>query len=133
DRVLPTVGMLYHRRSSKGSELGVRALTLVREEFPSLKAILFGVPFRPLGLPRWIRYVRQPNGLQLKSIYNGCTVFLQTSLTEGWGLTATESMACGCALVTTSNGGSRDYAFDGETALVVDSRSHQDIALAIAR
>jgi glycosyltransferase involved in cell wall biosynthesis len=27
-------------------------------------------------------------------------------------------MACGAALVTTSNGGSDDYAIDGETALV---------------
>jgi glycosyltransferase involved in cell wall biosynthesis len=27
-------------------------------------------------------------------------------------------MACGAALVTTANGGSRDYAVDGETALV---------------
>jgi glycosyltransferase involved in cell wall biosynthesis len=31
---------------------------------------------------------------------------------------AVEAMACGCALVTTANGGSADYAVDGETALV---------------
>jgi glycosyltransferase involved in cell wall biosynthesis len=31
---------------------------------------------------------------------------------------AVEAMASGCALVTTANGGSADYAFDGETALV---------------
>ena len=31
-----------------------------------------------------------------------------------------EAMACGAALVTTDNGGSRDYAFDGTTALVAD-------------
>jgi glycosyltransferase involved in cell wall biosynthesis len=41
-----------------------------------------------------------------------------------------EAMACGCALVTTDNGGSRDYAVDGETALVVPPGD--PIALAVA-
>ena len=31
---------------------------------------------------------------------------------------AVEAMACGCALVTTANGGSDDYAHHEETALV---------------
>jgi glycosyltransferase involved in cell wall biosynthesis len=37
---------------------------------------------------------------------------------EGFGKTPLEAMACGAALVTTDNGGSRDFAHDGETALV---------------
>jgi glycosyltransferase involved in cell wall biosynthesis len=32
-------------------------------------------------------------------------------------------MACGCALVTTDNGGSAEYAHDGETALVCDGEA----------
>ena len=51
-------------------------------------------------------------------IYGRCQVFLQSSRREGFGFTAIEAMACGAALVTTDNGGSRDYAIDGETALV---------------
>ena len=51
-------------------------------------------------------------------IYNTSRVFLCTSWVEGFGLTNVEAMACGAALVTTDNGGSRDYALHGETALV---------------
>ena len=52
-------------------------------------------------------------------LYNQSRVFVQPSFHEGFGYTAVEAMACGCALVTTDNGGSRDYAVADETALVV--------------
>jgi len=52
-------------------------------------------------------------------VYNQTRVFMQSSLHEGFGLTAVEAMACGAALVTSDCGGSRDYAVPGETAVVV--------------
>jgi L-malate glycosyltransferase len=67
-----------------------------------------------------VRFWRAPDHAALADrIYNDSRVFLQPSYHEGFGYTAVEAMACGCALVTTDNGGSRDYAMDGETALVV--------------
>ena len=39
-----------------------------------------------------------------------------------------EAMACGAALVTYDNGGCRDYARDGETALVARRRDVADLA-----
>jgi glycosyltransferase involved in cell wall biosynthesis len=43
-----------------------------------------------------------------------------------------EAMACGAALVTYDNGGSRDYARDGETALVARRRNVDDLAARLA-
>ena len=42
-------------------------------------------------------------------------------------------MACGAALVTYDNGGSRDYARDGETALVARRRDVAELADKLAR
>jgi glycosyltransferase involved in cell wall biosynthesis len=39
-----------------------------------------------------------------------------------------EAMACGAALVTYDNGGCRDYARDGETALVARRRDVDELA-----
>src|SRR2546425_8418397 len=44
-----------------------------------------------------------------------------------------EAMACGTALVTYDNGGSRDYARDGETALVAPRRDVAALAAALER
>jgi glycosyltransferase involved in cell wall biosynthesis len=42
-------------------------------------------------------------------------------------------MACGAALVTYDNGGCRDYALDGDTALVVPRRDVEALAAGLAR
>jgi len=44
-----------------------------------------------------------------------------------------EAMACGAALVTYDNGGSRDYARHGETALVARRRDVHDLAAKLER
>jgi len=44
-----------------------------------------------------------------------------------------EAMACGAALVTYDNGGCRDYARDGETALVAPRRDMSALAARLER
>lgn len=117
--------MLYHQNEMKGSPEGIEALKQVRAQFPEFEAVLFGTTPRGAEIPDWIEYVQQPSHEALRDLYNSASIFLQPSRTEGWGLTSTEAMACGCALVTTDNGGSRDFAVDGSTALVVPV---QDVA-----
>ena len=102
-----------------GSE-SIAALTRARAELPELTALAFGTAARPQDLPGWVEYVRRPEPAELRALYNSCSIFLQASKNEGWGLPAAEAMACGCALVTYDTGGSRDYAEDLETARVVE-------------
>lgn len=43
-------------------------------------------------------------------MYNSASIYLGTSLSEGWGLTISEAMQCGCAVVTTDIEGVKDFA-----------------------
>jgi glycosyltransferase involved in cell wall biosynthesis len=113
-----TVLMLYHEAGWKGSSDGLAALFRVKERLPALEVALFGVPLAPSGLPGWIRYHRQPTQELLRALYNQSAVFVSPSRTEGWGLTASEALMCGCALAATDAGGHREFAFHEETALV---------------
>jgi glycosyltransferase involved in cell wall biosynthesis len=125
------VGMLHHTGALKGSAEGIAAMRRARERYPDLQCALFGIRPRPRDLPDWIEYSERPSPARLVEFYNRCAIFIQPSWSEGWGLTATEAMACGCALVTTDNGGSRDYARHGETALVVPVRQPDALASAL--
>jgi glycosyltransferase involved in cell wall biosynthesis len=115
----PRIGALYSSAPAKGSADVIAACERLREGNPELSAVLFGTAPRPEGLAAWIEYEQLPPAARLRELYNSCSVFLQASRSEGWGLPASEAMLCGCALVTLDSGGSREFAIDGETAVVL--------------
>jgi glycosyltransferase involved in cell wall biosynthesis len=113
------VGMLYNSHPAKGWVRGRRALEQVHARIPEMRAIVFGTETPDEELPAWMTFVSDPGiDTLVHDVYNQCRVFVQPSIYEGFGFTAVEAMACGCALVSTDNGGSADYALAGETALV---------------
>ena len=65
--------------------------------------------------------------------YDAAEVFVVGSRVEGFCQPGLEALACGVALVTTDNGGCREYAIDGETALVVPPDDPEAMAAAIQR
>src|SRR5262249_4715072 len=99
-RKLPRVGMLAHPNEIKGFHDGIAALELAKREMPDLQAVLFGTHPRPEMAPDWIEYEYRPSPKRLAALYNSCQAYLHPSWTEGWGLTAAEAMACGCALIS---------------------------------
>jgi glycosyltransferase involved in cell wall biosynthesis len=119
------VAMWENPHPSKGSHVGWQVLAAAREAVPGLRAVVFShAALRPDSARRaeampWVdvRVGLDQAGLAAE-VYDQARTFLQPSYVEGFGFTAVEAMACGAALVTTANGGARDYAFDGETALV---------------
>ena len=114
----PVVAMLYSRAPYKAPEDGVAAIRLARDARPDLRAVVFGSGPRPATLPGWMEYRRAVPQDGLVELYNEASVFLCSSLAEGFALPPAEAMACGCAVVTTDCGGNREYATHGETALV---------------
>jgi GT2 family glycosyltransferase len=65
--------------------------------------------------------------------YDAAQVFVVGSWYEGFCQPGLEAMACGVPLVTTDNGGCREYAIDEVTALVVPPRDTDAMAAAIKR
>jgi glycosyltransferase involved in cell wall biosynthesis len=112
------VAMNFNPHPLKHIDAGIDALRVLHRQ-QNVPSILFGtrLPAEPPG--PGIRFAHSPHqAVVAETIYNNSTMYLQPSVTEGFGLCALEAMACGCALVTTANGGSAEYAHDGETALI---------------
>lgn len=128
ERKAPRVGMLAHPNENKGMRDGIAALEMVWAELPDLQAVLFGTHPRAPEIPEWIEYVYRPSPDQLAELYNSCQVFLNPSWVEGWGLTSAEAMACGCALVSTANGGVNEFAANGRSALLAPVKAVDELA-----
>jgi glycosyltransferase involved in cell wall biosynthesis len=113
------LSLCYSSHPQKGAELAIDVIGEVKRLVPGVEVVVFGAQPPEHVLPSWVTFVSQPPDRQLvDEIYNTSRVFLCTSWVEGFGLANVEAMACGAALVTTDNGGSRDYALHDETALV---------------
>ena len=127
------VAMLFHKYEWKGSADGLKALQIAHQDVPGLTATLFGVSRRPTGLPSWISYFQNPPQPRLRQLYNEAAVFVSPSWTEGWGLTASEAMMSGAALVCTNISGHREYAVDGRNAVLVPARAPEALAAALVQ
>lgn len=86
-----------------------------------------------LGLPLEAYAPKDLDQSEMAREYASAEVFVVGSHFEGFGQPGLEALACGTPLVTTDNGGCRDYAVDGETALVVPPRDPSAMADAILR
>jgi hypothetical protein len=112
------VAMNHNPHPLKNMRDGIEALERVEHEL-GVPSTLFGARRPAQPLRGHMRFVDSPRQSQVaRDILSSASIYLQPSTQEGFGLCALEAMACGCALVTTDNGGSEDYALDGETAVV---------------
>lgn len=121
----PRVAMNFNPHPLKNVDAGVDALVGLDRDL-GVPSVLFGSvrPDRPLG--PGVSFVGAPRQAELsETVYNGSSIYLQPSTQEGFGLCALEAMACGCALVTTANGGSAEYAHPDETAVVCGSEPEE--------
>jgi glycosyltransferase involved in cell wall biosynthesis len=121
----PHVAMNFDPHPVKAGLVGIAAIERLHREL-AVPATVFGTRAPERAIAHGVRFELSPRRAFIaEEIYNASSIYLQPSQREGFGMCAVEAMACGCALVTTANGGSRDYALEGETALVCGSDAEQ--------
>lgn len=121
-----SIAMLYHNRLNKGCKEGLEVLYRLKKDYPDIKVTLFGSPKKPKSLPTWIRYIRNASEDEVIDILNNSAIYLCTSKSEGFGLPGLESMACGCALITTNCLGVLEYA-NNSNSLISDRDDYEDL------
>lgn len=113
--------MMYHESKWKGSEIGLEALENVKKIIPNLEVTLFGVSKKPENLPKYIQYYISPSQKLLRKLYNESAIYIGTSYGEGWGLTVSEAMQCGCAIACTNVNGYNEMVINNKTGLLSPS------------
>jgi len=124
--------MLHHDYAWKGVREGLEAVAAVKARHREVRLVGFGVKKPREALPYDEFLENLPQKL-LAMLYSRCPIYLCPSWDEGLGMPPMEAMACGAALVTFDNGGCRDYALDGVTALVAPRRDVAALAAALER
>ena len=99
---------------------------------PRPELCLFGIEPEIAEREAGVTYVTAPSDEKVNELFNQATVFVQTSIHEGFCLPPLESMATGGAVVTTDSHGNRDFCADGENCLMPEADADA-VAAAISR
>jgi glycosyltransferase involved in cell wall biosynthesis len=123
--------MLHHFYDWKGTNDGIEAFEIAKGKYSDIQLVMFGAHLDEVS-SRY-EYYYTPWGEKLREIYDSCDIFLCPSWKEGLAMCSMEAMACKCALVTTDNGGCRDYAIHEKTALVSPPKNPEKLAQNLIR
>lgn len=124
--------LLDHTYEWKGTKEGVRIVSELKKKYPQIRLIGFGAR-KEVSEHEFHEYYYNLPQEKLAWLYSNCDIFLCPSWDEGFGLPSLEAMACGTAVVTYDNGGSKDFAFHEKTALVAPRRDEKRLAEELER
>lgn len=84
-------------------------------------------------LPDFVDYYLTPSDEDIVGLLNSCSIFVITSVLEGYSLPPLEAMACGCAVVSTDSVGVREYLNPGVNGIICPIKSPDLIAKSVLK
>jgi glycosyltransferase involved in cell wall biosynthesis len=115
----------------------VKALPLVKKSFPDAVLTVCGVGedelklrnlIQKLGVSESVRFVGLLRHKDLPKYLCNADVFVRPSLSEGFGNSFVEALACGVPIIGTKVGGIPDFLVDRKTGLFCKVRDSEDLA-----
>lgn len=112
----------------KNFQMTVAAWKALGETRPNLW--LFG--FEPnIVQDNRVKYHLKPSDEDAAKLYNSASVFVQTSLHEGFCLPVLEAMASGCPVITTNSHGNMDFCEDQVNCVIVEQNDVKGLSTAL--
>lgn len=117
---ITTFGVMYSQRAYKGSQLAFSCFNKIKEKFPRVRLLVFGLEDRDEveELPSNTEYYCRPEQTSIRDIYSQCDAWLFTSSTEGFGLPILEAMACRTPVIGTNCGAAPELLESGGGILI---------------
>lgn len=128
-----TLGLLYHTAECKGLKYSIETIRILKEKYPDLKVYMFGTSKPKEEIPGLVKFIKDASQKQTIELYNEVSVFMCSSINEGYGLTAMEAMACGAAVVSTNYEGILEYGKNNENCLLSPVKNSKAMAKNIER
>lgn len=113
-----TIGLLYHNDENKGLRYSYQVLEKLKDKYNDLDVYMFGTTEPNQNFPAVKKFIKNATADDLVKLYNTVSVFICSSIFEGYGLTGMEAMACGATLVSSDYEAVHEYAVNNVNALL---------------
>ena len=128
DDVLLGLGRSFFQ---KNFDMTLKGWKLLGEKRPRMW--LYGAEPEIAKKDKHITYFTKPSNHEVDELRLKSTVFVQTSIHEGFCIPILEAMAAGCPVVCTDAHGNRDFCVDGKNCLMVDQNDAEGLKKALDR
>lgn len=108
----------YREDEFKGGKYAISVINKLKRLYSDLEVYIISRETKSSEIPEWCNYIYDISLKDVATYNNKASVFICTSIEEGFGLPGLEAMACGCALCTTDYQGGMEYAVNGKNSLV---------------
>lgn len=123
-QTVPTIGFLVSEAPLKGLDIALAVVGRVRSLLPALRVVCFGSHAgqnaRLLLAEHGCEFFESPLQASIRDLYASCDVWLSTSKSEGFNLTAIEAMACRTPVVSTRTGWPEEVVKSGVNGFLAD-------------
>lgn len=135
--LVPLVGALGRLKKYKSFDHLIEAFVIVKNEIPNARLVIIGDGDDKPRLMELVNRLELNDSVTLTGFVseeekvdwlNKIHVAVNTSIKEGWGLTAIEANACGTPTVSSNVQGLRDAVIDGETGLLYEYGNREQLA-----
>ena len=137
---LLSVCRLDAREQYKGIDTVIRALPALVARVPDLEYVIVGSGSdlerhkriaADLGVRDRVQFLGSVDELALRSVYESCDVFVLPSAGEGFGIVFLEAMHYRKPIIAANSGATPEVVKDGETGMLVEARSVEQLAAAM--
>lgn len=110
----------------KDPDTAIAAMNKIHKTNPSVRISAYG-NLNKSDLPDFVDYHFSPSDNEVVALLNSCSIFVITSVLEGYPAPPLEAMACGCAVISTDSVGIREYLMHRENGIICPIRNADSI------
>ncbi len=144
----PCLALIGNVTRARGQDVAIRALAMLREEFPAIHCVIAGVPHpRPADVEYRQELARLTRRLGVEDavtfaglvdpiadLYAAADIVVNPArFNEPFGRVAVEALSAGCPLVAARVGAISEVVRDGREALLFPAEDHEALRRAVSR
>ena len=126
-RVPDNVVFIARKGIQKDPTTAIAAMNKIHDANPNIRISAYG-DINKSDMPDFVHYHQNPSDEKVVTLLNSNSIFVTTSILEGYPLPPLEAMACGCAVISTDSVGVRGYLNHGVNGILCSTKAPDLIA-----
>ena len=126
-RIPENLVFIARKGIQKDPATAIAAMNKIHGTIPDIRILAYG-NINKSDLPDFVDYYPNPSDKEIVDLLNSNSIFVTTSVLEGYPLPPLEAMACGCAVISTDSVGVREYLNHGVNGIICPTKRPDLIA-----